>query len=358
MIYGKFIKVVKYLLMLALAVALLYISFNGVQWKDFVYGLSACNYWWIAISMLVGAFELVIRSLRWHLLLRPLDAGITKMRTCHGVNMAFLTNFIFPRMGELVRCGVVTSRRLSFQAAVGTVVAERALDLICLMIVVLLMFVFNWSTFGVFINDKLLTPFAQRFTPQVLWATIAFVIFIAAAFIACLVLCKKYKDRKFFGTLYGIMNGLGSGLCSILKIKQKALFIIYTIALWLSFWLTSYTTILAFQTSGSLDAVNAAGEHIALGGGDALFLMVAGALGWVVPVQGGIGAFHFIVSLALTTMYGISQSQGVVFATISHESQAVVMIAMGIFSAICLWFIKRRSTSDGSGNFIQGIKEE
>lgn len=339
----RFIKIIKYLLMLALAVALLYISFKGVQWKDFVEGLAGCNYWWIALSMLVGASELIIRSLRWHLLLRPLDNEISRMRTCHGVNMAFLTNFIFPRMGELVRCGVVANRRLSFQAAVGTVVAERALDMICLIIVVLLMFVFNWSTFGVFIQDKLLTPFAQRFTGEALWAMAVALVLLIAGFVACLALCRKYRNKRFFGTLYSIISGLGSGLGSILRMKHKFLFIVYTIALWASFWLTSYTTILAFQSTGTLDAVNAAGEHIALGGGDALFLMVAGALGWVVPVQGGIGAFHFIVSLALTTMYGISQSQGVVFATISHESQAIVMIAMGIFSAICLWFVKRNN---------------
>jgi len=70
---------------------------------------------------------------------------------------------------------------------------------------------------------------------------------------------------------------------------------------------------------------------------DALFLMVVGSLGWVVPVQGGIGAYHFIVSLALTSVYGISRTQGFVFATISHETQAVTMILFGLFSLIRIY---------------------
>jgi hypothetical protein len=65
---------------------------------------------------------------------------------------------------------------------------------------------------------------------------------------------------------------------------------------------------------------------------DALFLMVVGALGWVAPVPGGLGAYHFLLSLALLNMYAIPWEHGVVFATISHETQAVMMIVLGFLS--------------------------
>ena len=66
-----------------------------------------------------------------------------------------------------------------------------------------------------------------------------------------------------------------------------------------------------------------------LGPVDALFLMVAGSFGWLVPVPGGFGAFHFIVSLALSTIYGIPFETGIIFATLSHESQAITMAGCG-----------------------------
>ncbi len=73
---------------------------------------------------------------------------------------------------------------------------------------------------------------------------------------------------------------------------------------------------------------------------DALFLMVAGSLGWLVPVPGGFGAFHFIVSLALSTIYGIPFESGIIFATLSHESQAVTMVLCGGVSYVYETFKK------------------
>jgi len=75
---------------------------------------------------------------------------------------------------------------------------------------------------------------------------------------------------------------------------------------------------------------------------DALFLMVVGSLGWVVPVQGGFGAYHFIVSMTLVPIYGVTQSTGLIFATISHESQVVQMIICGIISLISVAVYKKK----------------
>ena len=72
---------------------------------------------------------------------------------------------------------------------------------------------------------------------------------------------------------------------------------------------------------------------------DALFLMVAGSLGWLVPVPGGFGAFHFVVSIALSTIYGIPFELGIIFATLSHESQAITMAVCGggsyLYETLC-----------------------
>ena len=73
-----------------------------------------------------------------------------------------------------------------------------------------------------------------------------------------------------------------------------------------------------------------------LGPKDALFLMMVGSFGWVIPVQGGIGAYHLIISLALYTVYGISQTTGVIFATISHGSQAITMLLFGAISLLSI----------------------
>ena len=85
----------------------------------------------------------------------------------------------------------------------------------------------------------------------------------------------------------------------------------------------SYSTILAFDNL-----------QTGLGADDALFLMVVGSFGWVIPVQGGIGAYHLIISLALLSVYGVSQTTGVIFATISHGSQSITMLLFGAISLL------------------------
>jgi hypothetical protein len=131
------------------------------------------------------------------------------------------------------------------------------------------------------------------------------------------------KSHPIFAKIVNIVKGILDGLVSGFKMPQKWTFIIYTILLWVCYWAMSYTTILAFD---NLKA--------GLGADDALFLMMVGSFGWVIPVQGGIGAYHLIISLALLSVYGISQTTGVVFATISHGSQTITMLIFGALSLL------------------------
>ena len=59
-----------------------------------------------------------------------------------------------------------------------------------------------------------------------------------------------------------------------------------------------------------------------------------GGIGFAVPVPGGIGAFHFVISLALSAIYDVPVELGIVYATLSHTSQAITQIAFGAGSYI------------------------
>lgn len=318
-------KLIQYLILLAIAGILLFLSFREVKWNDFVTGLKSCNFYWIAASMAVGVIGFIVRALRWRLLLLPLNKSLTFKEAYNGVTIAYLTNFALPRAGEIARCGVVAKTgKVSFEGALGTVVLERGFDIICLIMWIFLLLAFKWNEFGNFISNELLEPLKNKFDAGFFWIiAIGFAIFITI-FIALWVYRKKLLQIKFFKKIAEIVKGLIQGLLTAFRMKNKGLFILYTLLLWGTYWLTSYTTIRAFPSVGHLD------------GSDALFLMIVGGLGWVVPVQGGLGAYHFIVSLALAKVYGIVQTTGVIFATISHESQALVMILCGTLSIISI----------------------
>ncbi len=309
--------------MLALAGVLLYFSFRGVKWGDFVNGLKGCNFYWIAASIAVGIAGFIFRGLRWRLLLLPLNKSVTFRETYDGVAIAYLTNFAIPRAGEIARCGVVAKgKKVTFEEALGTVVLERGFDMLCLMFWIFLLFLFKWDEFGGFIRQQLFAPLQERFSTNLVWILLLLFVIFAAGCAVAWKYRKKLLQIGLFAKIAEIIKGLVKGLFTAFKMENKWLFFLYTALIWGTYWLTSYTTIQAFSAVDYLT------------GSDALFLMIVGGLGWVVPVQGGLGAYHFIVSLALWSVYSIPQTEGVVFATISHESQALAMIVCGTISLI------------------------
>ncbi|MBQ1929820.1 MAG: flippase-like domain-containing protein [Bacteroidales bacterium] len=328
---SKVASVVKYLALLALAGVLLYFSFRGVKWSDFIEGLKNCNWVWIVVSMAVGVLGFLARALRWRLLMLPLNKEITNREAFDGVNVAYLTNFAFPRAGEVARCGVMAKTgKISFEGALGTVVLERVVDLLTLIIWVLVVLLVRWQEFGSFMKENLFEPLMGKFSSAIVPIAIIVAVLALGGFLLWYYRESIIKNR-IFAKIYGIISGLKDGLLTAFKMERKGLFFLYTLLLWGTYWLTSMCTILAFPQVSSLNAV------------DALFLMVIGGLGWVVPVQGGLGAYHYIVSLTLAAVYSIPQVTGVIFATISHEAQALTMIVCGLLSFISIsaWNKKR-----------------
>jgi len=158
-----------------------------------------------------------------------------------------------------------------------------------------------------------------------------------AVFVLCCYLLYRFRVKlsryAFLSKFFGIARNAWSGLAAGFRSEHKWGFLLYTVVLWTLYWLQSLFTMYALgDLCGTAVSISSGGG--VLNGVDALFLMVVGSLGWIVPVQGGIGAYHFILSLALAAIYGIPQAEGVVFATISHESQALTMLVCGAITLI------------------------
>ena len=323
-------KALKYLAFLALAGVLLHFSFKGVKWSDFLSGIRSCNWWWILASMIIGILGFLARALRWRLLLQAINSEVSLRETFDGINIGYITNFIFPRAGEVARCGVIANTgKVSFEKSLGTVVIERSLDMLCLLLWMALLLVFKWGEFGHFIQEEIILPLFGKFS-SIMWPMAIIISFLLITSATLWIFRRTILRIPLFEKIFRIAKGLLDGVLSAFKIQHKWMFLLYTLLIWLTYWLTSLTTIHAFAQTGHLGAT------------DALFLMIIGGFGWVVPVQGGLGAYHFIVSLALSSVYGITQTTGVVFATISHEAQALVMILCGAASLVSVSIWKKK----------------
>ena len=324
-------KTIKYLASAAVAVLLLWFSFRDVEWSSFAAVLKECHWGYVALSMAAGSFAFLLRALRWRRLLMPIDESISTLTTFNGVNIGMISNFVFPRIGEFVRCGVITRRsapvdpehpdkkKASYDKVLGTVVLERSWELLVMLLLLAVVVIAGFKRFGGFFIEQIWNPMAQKLDFSIWWIVALLVAVCAAG----LWLLWRYRESNAFcSKVWGIFKGILQGFASCLKMEKKWLFFAYTACIWLTYWLMAASTVWAAPFLEHLDVI------------DALFLSLVGGIGFAVPVPGGIGAFHFVISLALSMVYGIPMEMGIVYATLSHTSQAITQIFFGAVSYI------------------------
>lgn len=307
----------KYILSIALAVLLLYFSFREVRWAEFIAVLRNCKWCFVLLSIVFGVFAAYLRGVRWAIMLRPISPSVKDIKCFNAVNISRLSDYVVPYSSAVVRAGVVINKDLRLDKSFGTVVLERTWDVFCLAFLIVLLLFFRWDMFGDFFSDKIISPLLERFSAKLLWAIAAAVVLAVA-----LVLMNR-RVRKF-------TRGILQGASTCLHMHRKGLFLLYTVLMWFMFLMMSQSIIWALPDNYGLTFV------------DAMFIMLVGSIASCVPVPGGFGAFHYLVAMALETIYGIPFETGIVFATLSHESQAVMMLFAGALS----YFLESRAPSD------------
>lgn len=321
----KLKNVTRYSVSIAVAVVLLYACFRHVKWADLTAALESCRWGYVLLSMVIGFISFWLRAVRWRMLLGPIDPSIKPGVCFNSVSIGYLANLVLPRAGEFVRCGFITKasekdgeghRKASYEKVIGTVVLERAWDTLTLLICLFLIIGFTWKRFGGFLRDNVFGQVVSSLS--VPWL----LMIMAAAALAGLATVWALRERiGLFGRIWKIVRGIWEGVVSCLHMKSGWMFIVLTVGIWACYWMMAATIIWAVQGidggTGTMDLV------------DALFLMVVGSLSSLVPVPGGFGAYHYLISLALQSVYGIPMSVGIVFATLSHESQTLAQIICG-----------------------------
>lgn len=321
-------KALKHIISVSMAVVLLWFSFRGVEWADFMEGVKSCRWEFILLSMAAGAFAFFLRALRWRQLLLPVDPSVKTVTVFNGVNIGNISNFVFPRIGEFVRCGVIVRRArkvegdssdVTYDKVLGTVVLERGWELLVMLIMLAIVVVGGFDRFGTFFLEQIWTPMSMNAGFSLWWILVLLALVGTAAMYA---VWKFREQNALCARIWKIVVGLMQGFSSCLRMEKKWLFFAYTLAIWITYWLMAASVMWAAPFLEGLDMI------------DALFLSLVGGLGFAVPVPGGIGAFHFIIGLTLSALYGIPMEMGIVYATLSHTSQAITQIVFGAGSYI------------------------
>ena len=316
---------------------LLWLAFRGVNIRSTLSELRETNIFWVLLSVLAALVAFTSRAHRWNMLIKPSGYSPSLYKTSIALMIGYLANLAIPRLGEVTRCGTLSkSEKIPFDLLIGTVIVERALDVICLLLCVLMTAAITYERLGSFLNDNLFIPLSGKLEQVISspYFYIGILVLIALIFIVRFAKKKKVQSESepgIIGKLAGMLKGIIEGLRSIGKLKNPGAFIFHTILIWLMYFLMSYICFFALPaTSGlSLEA--------------GLFVLVVGGMGMSAPVQGGIGAYHLLVSQGLL-LYGISYEHGLAFATLMHTSQTITVILFGGIAFILFTFAQRKSS--------------
>ena len=314
-------KLWQVLLPVVLGVAILLWTYKGFDFERVWSVLDGeVNYWWMLFSLVFGVFGHLFRGWRWNLSLAPLNEYPKLSNSVYAIFVSYAANLVIPRIGEVSRCGVLAKYDgVSFSKSLGTVVTERIIDSLCVVMITFVTLLLQSGVFARFIKE---TGTDTSFIFHLFTSTN---FYITLACIIALILLAYYLFRKLsvFAKVKGILNDIWLGCMSLRHVDNLPLFIIYTIGIWLCYFLQFYVAFFSFDFSSDLGLM--AG----------LVMFVVGSIAVVVPTPNGAGPWHFAV-ITMMMMYGISKDDAGIFALLVHGIQTFLLILLGIYGLVAL----------------------
>ncbi len=315
---------------LILGGAILWWMYRGFDWVQLSDALKGEMDWtWMLLSLPFGVLAQVFRALRWRQVLQPLGYRPRVSVCMNSIFLSYASSLVVPRMGEVLRCGVLRRYEgISFARSVGTVLSERVVDTMMVLLIALLTFFMQIPVFSDFFEHTgvSLSSFAQRFT-AVGYAVTALCLLVASIFLFFL-----FRRLSLFSRAKDVFKELMDGLLSLRSVQNLPLFFIYSLGIWVAYYLHFYLTFGCF------------GFTEALGWQSALVAFVVGCFAVLVPTPNGAGPWHFAVKTVLV-LYGVSAIDGVLFVLVVHTLQTLLVVFLGLYAVVALQCTKPMNQS-------------
>jgi len=313
-------KILKIILPIALGVFLIWYSYRITSEEDrtqIIRYIKEADLFWVGLSVFIGILSHISRAIRWNYLLEPMGYTPKVSNNIFIILIAYFANLGIPRSGEVLRAtALATYEDVPFQKGFGTIVTERVVDLLMLLLIILMALFSQTDIILAFLNEK-----GVGFSTTL--------IFLCVGFIGLLFIMGflRRSNSRFAIKLRDFIKGLLDGVLSIFKMKKKWAFVLHTFFIWgayvLMFWVIKYTV----------------PETIDLSFGQLLVAFVGGAFA-MSTTNGGIGLYPIAVSKSLA-IFGISAVSGNAFGWIMWIAQTIMVVVFGAISFLLLPLLNR-----------------
>ncbi len=327
----KLLSVLKYSAFIAIGGFLFYLALKETEFDKLADDFKKARYEYVVLSMIMGYAAFISRGLRWKILLEPLGEKPKAWNTVHAIAIGYLTNLLIPRAGELARCTSLNqSDKIPVNRLIGTVILERVIDVIMLALLMAITFIMEFDNLSKFLQTATEGQTESTGSNTGLYLKIAAVAAFLLLLVIIYLLRGKFRHMAIYIKIKDFWQGIKEGLKSISKLKNKWPFVLHTLFIWIMYYLMVYICVFALDATQHLDPSSG------------LFVMMVAGLGMVVPTPGGIGAYHYLVMLAMGVV-GVANADGLSFATLVHTGQMVMTIIAGLIAFTALARFKRRS---------------
>ena len=323
-------QIIQFVVFLALALGFTWLAFAGRNLGEVRDLLSQTRWGYVILALLLTLAGHWARAARWRLLLQGAGSDVRTSHALVGMLNGYFVNLGVPRLGEITRCGVLN--RLSgapVLAVAGSVVAERAVDVVVLLLVTTSFFLLAGGPLLATFEELVLGPVQDFLADKGTLLLIAGAVGLAGLAILFFWSRNRSKDGGIIAKSRTWAGQLLNGLVSALRLPRFGEFLLYTLAIWLSYYSAPLLSMLALGLEG---------PHL-IETAFAAFLF--GSLARTVPLPAGsVGAYHYLVSSVLL-IWGYSESEGLGLATLNHGVQTVFYLLAGLASWVALIMIQR-----------------
>lgn len=329
------VTILQYVLFLGLGIYIIYHMVHELtdeQQTQLITAIKSVNIVYLIPIAIIGTLSHYFRALRWRYLLETIDLHPTAINTMFAVMIGYVANLVFPRAGEVAKCTVLAKyEQMPAHKMVGTIVAERAFDVLCLGIITCFAFIVEFKRINFYITDKVGNLNDKLIANQQLLITVAAVGLGISVLIY--ILLKKNKDSK----IVKLINELIHGIFSIFRMKKKWQFLGYSVLIWFLYALQLYLGLLSLPATAHLSFMSS------------IVVLAYGSFG-IIATPGGIGAYTYLVAQILGA-YNIADIPAQAFGWIAWAMQTVLIIVLGILSLLLIHpYNKKRNVQAGMDN--------
>lgn len=319
----KILKIVLPILLGSFILYWVYRDFDFARAKDVL--LYGTNWWWMLFSLVFGVMSHVLRGWRWKQTLEPLGAYPRTTDCVDAIFVSYATNLLLPRVGEVSRCGVLSKYdHVPFAKSLGTVVTERLVDTLCILLITGVTFLVQMPVFLRFFEEtgtKIPSLVHLLSSP---WFYVSLFCVIGVLILIYYLL----RMLSFFEKVKGVVLNVWEGVTSLRNVKNVPLFVLYTLLIWICYFFHFYITFYCFQFTEQLSFLAA------------LVMFVGGTFAVIVPTPNGAGPWHFAI-ITMMMLYGVNATDAGVFALIVHGIQTLLVIVLGIYGWLHLSLVNR-----------------